>query len=237
MSASSRVKTQLPVRLGAVVAALLLGVLACSLPGSDDSGGSSGGPTATAGPKVLFKDNFSDSGSGWGTGTDDTGSLDYTNGQYVFQVTKDKWFTWGNLADETFSNARIEVEVVNKSGTDEPTFGIMCNYQDEQNYYYAGFGSDGYYAIVRTENNEDSFLTDATDNQWVQSDDIQTNADSYQLGVDCANGEIKLIVDGKTIASVQDETYTSGQIGIFVLTFDTAEADVRFDNLQVLEVK
>ena len=129
------------------------------------------------------------------------------------------------------------MDVVNKSGSDEPTFGIMCNYQDDKNYYYAGFGSDGYYAIVRTKDNQDLFLTDAADNQWVQSDTIHKNADSYKLAVQCANGEIKLIVDGDEIASVQDDTFTSGQIGLFVLTFDKPEADVRFDNLRVVEVK
>ncbi|MBL8058132.1 MAG: hypothetical protein JNK29_15610 [Anaerolineales bacterium] len=232
----SRSKTlQTPTRILAVLAVLAVGALACSFGG--DGGTTSSGPTNTPGPKVLFKDDFSSSSSGWGTGADDTGSLDYESGQYVFKITKEKWFTWGNLADENFENARIEVEVQNKSGHDEPTFGIICGYQDEQNFYYAGFGSDGYYAIVRTQNNEDLFLTDAADNQWVQSDDISTGQEKYDLALECANGELKLVVDGKTIASVQDDTFKSGQIGLFVLTFDRSDAEVSFDNLRVVEVK
>ncbi len=57
------------------------------------------------------------------------------------------------------------------------------------------------------------------------------------MALECANGELKLIVDGETIASVQDDTFTSGQIGLFVLTFDRSDAEVSFDNLRVLEVK
>jgi hypothetical protein len=235
MTVSRAQSPQTPVRFLAVLATLTLSALACSLGGDD--GSSASGPTNTPGPRVLFRDDFSSSSSGWGTGVDDTGSLDYEGGEYVFKITREKWFTWGNLADETFENARIEVDVQNQSGHDEPTFGVMCNYQDDQNYYYAGFGSDGYYAIVRTQNNEDLFLTDAADNQWILSDDIATGRDTYNLAVECANGEIKLIVDGDTIASVQDDTFTKGQIGLFVLTFDRSDADVRFDNLRVVEVK
>jgi hypothetical protein len=221
----------------AVVGALALTALACSLGGDGGDGGATSGPTDTPGPRVLFRDDFSSDSSGWGTGSDDTGSLFYEAGEYVFRITQDRWFTWGNLEDETFENVRIEVDITDRSSTDEPSFGIMCNYQDTENYYYAGFASDGFYAIVRTEGNEDFFLTDPVDNQWIQSDDIATGAGSYSISLECANGQLRLTADGDTIATVQDDTFTSGQIGLFVLTFDEPTAEVYFDNLRVIEVE
>ncbi len=213
----------------APLAVLLLAALACSPLAAD--------PTATPGTATLYKDDFSNSDSGWGVGTDDTGSLQYEDGQYRFSMTQSKYFTWGNLAEETFTNIRVITEVENKSNTTEPTFGVICQYQDENNFYYAGFGSDGFYAIVRSEGGEDTVLTDMSEGNWLQSDDIAVEADRYDLEVECANGEIKLVVDGKTIATVQDDTFTSGQIGLFVLTWDEPTADVRFDNLRVLEAE
>jgi hypothetical protein len=48
---------------------------------------------------------------------------------------------------------------------------------------------------------------------------------------------VALYVDGKEIASASDSTHTRGDIGLFVLTFTSPTAEVRFDNLQVTEVK
>lgn len=215
------------------LAALVLSALACALPSLPRLPGAA---SATPGPKTLYRDGFSDENSGWETGSDDTSTVAYTGGQYAFTITKDKWLTWGNLRGKKFGGAKIEVDVINKSSTDEPTFGVMCNYQDEQNYYYAGMASDGYYAIIRTQGNTDTFLTDPANGEWLQSDKIKTGAASYRLSVQCAQGRIALDIDGAEIASVKDDTFTDGQIGLFVLTFATPEADVRFDNLQVLEV-
>ena len=208
--------------------ALMLASLACQSLAPDTQ------PTLPSGD--VFVDDFSDPASGWATGSDSDGSLDYESGQYVFRVTTGQFFTWGNLARKQFDNLRLEVEVENKSATTEPTFGALCHYQDADNYYSAGFGSDGFYAIVRTEAGVDTFLTSDRP-EWVPSEDINQNASRYSLAVECANGHLMLEVDGKLIASVEDTTFTSGRVGLFVLTFDHPEAHVRFDNLRISEVK
>ncbi|MGQ0602010.1 MAG: hypothetical protein ACT4QE_09985 [Anaerolineales bacterium] len=215
-------------RFSAAALALALTILACQTLNSE--------PTPSLPPGVLLVDDFSDPSSGWATGADTDGSLDYERGQYAFRVQTGSYFTWGNLSRREFDNVRIEVEVDNQSASTEPTFGVICHYQDSANFYYAGFGSDGYYAIVRSEDGADTFLS-AERAEWAPSDAITTNADAYTLAVECANGTITLQVDGAVIASAEDATFASGQIGLFVLTFDQPEAHVRFDNLQISEVK
>src|SRR3972149_914062 len=62
-----------------VVLALAVAALACavpSLPGGDGS---------------LFKDDFSSSDSGWGTGTDSESSVEYAGGALVMQVFLDNY--------------------------------------------------------------------------------------------------------------------------------------------------
>jgi hypothetical protein len=108
----------------------------------------------------------------------------------------------------------------------------MCHYQDRQNYYYAGFGRDGYYGIYKSENGDDTVL--AGDDI---SPDIAPDAESYQLSLECANGQLILSVDDRPIAQAADSTFTKGQIGIFVLTFKDPSSDIRFDDLRVFEVK
>jgi hypothetical protein len=224
-------------RLIVPLAVLALAALACSVGGSDGGDGATAVPD---GPRILYRDDFSDSGSGWAVDSDDTGAVGYTSGEYFFSITKDKWFTWSN-PDESFTDIRLSVtvrDITAKTEDREPaTFGAICNYEDDQNFYYAGFGADGYYALVNVEDNEDKFLSDPESNQWLESDDITLEAESYTLELECAKGRVALYVDGKEIASASDSTHTRGDIGLFVLTFTSPTAEVRFDNLQVTEVK
>jgi hypothetical protein len=209
-----------------VGAALVASSLACALPfGSNLE------------PGELYKDDFSSESSGWSHSTDDTGSLEYEEGEYVFRINESQYITWGLLDEEEFENIRVEVEVAerNQASNDQPTFGVMCHYQDSNNYYYAGFGTDGYYAVIKYENGEDFFLSDPAENLWQPTEDISGGQEKYKLEVECANGNIKLIVDGKTISEVEDSTFSKGQIGLFVLTFDEPEAHIAFDNIRVLD--
>lgn len=207
-------------------AALVASSLACALPfGSNLE------------PGELYKDDFSSESSGWSASTDDTGSLEYEEGEYVFRINESQYITWGLLDEEEFENVRVEVEVMERtpSSDDQPTFGIMCHYQDSNNYYYAGFGADGYYAIIKYEDGLDTFLSDPAENLWQPTDAIAEAQEKYKLEMECANGSIKLLVDGQVISEAEDSTFTRGQIGLFVLTFDNPEAHVAFDNIRVLD--
>jgi serine/threonine protein kinase len=198
-----------------------------------------GGPTATPGatstpePQALFQDDFTEPSGIWNTFDDGEVSRQFETGEYVFRSSKTGWFTWDN-PDESVSNVRVEVTARN-TGADDASFGLMCGYQDDENYYYAGIGSDGYYAIIRTEGNDDYFLTDASNQQWIQSDLIPLNAESYRVALECSDGDLTLYVDGTSIATVQDTTFGAGDVGLFLLTFDKPDGEVRFDDFVVTE--
>ncbi len=209
--------------------ALMLAALACG-------GGSSGGDSATpGGPKVLLKDDFSSSSSGWGTGSDTESSVEYDGGEYVIKVETDSLLVWGTQDEETLGNVHLAVNVRN-TGANDPTFGVICGYQDDQNFYYMGFGVDAYYAIAKYVNDELTIIT-SDSNEWMLSDDIKENADSYKLEADCGNGRLTLYVDGKQIASVEDAGYQAGKVGLFARSFDKTGVEVHFDDFVATELK
>ncbi|MBM4423842.1 MAG: hypothetical protein FJ030_10670 [Chloroflexi bacterium] len=209
-----------------LVPALLQAVaaLACavpSLPGSDGA---------------LFKDDFSNSESGWGTGSDSTSAVEYVNGELAVQVFETGWIIWSTANEPTLSNVHIEVTAKNVGGGLGTPFGIICNYQDQNNFYYFAINSAGDYAIAKTvPGSEDIFLTN--DNLWDESSDIADSAASYRIGADCANGTLTLYVDGKQIASVADSTYTTGDVGVFAWTEQDDTAQANFDDFIVTAVK
>jgi hypothetical protein len=184
----------------------------------------------------LLHETFSDPNSGWNRVDEDTYSIDYIDGEYSFQVHEAALMVWSHWADSSFSDIQIETRVRNLSPTDDPSFGILCNYQDGNNYYAAGIDAAGHYAIFKEENDVTTYLSDPAGSKWLLSDDIPEDDISYLLTLRCAAGELALYVNHLLIASVLDANYTSGEVGMFTWTFKEHEADIRFDSLVVKKI-
>jgi hypothetical protein len=179
----------------------------------------------------LVEDDFSDSGSGWGTGTDSNRSVDYSNGGLQMVIFTPNYFVWSTPDDVDYDKVHIEVTAVNNGTESTTAFGIMCNQQVIDNsFYYFAVTPGGEYAIARAQTGlTDIFLTN--DDQWAASDLIPQNAESYRVGADCGNGTLTLYVNGQQIASVSDTTHGPGGVGLFTWSGEeSASADVSFDD-------
>ncbi len=210
---------------GAAVIALAMSALACTC---NLLSGLTGGST-----QALFKDEFSNHNAGWDENTSDNAATGYGNGDYVIKVFNTSWFAWANPegANLSLSNVHVEVTASNTGAATEPGFGVICDYADTSNFYYLGVSVDGYYIIVKTVNGDDTPLSDA--DSWVASDAIPLNASSYTVGADCGNGALTLTVNGKTVGSVSDSTFSNGTVGLFARSFDEPNAEIHFDNFVV----
>ncbi len=185
----------------------------------------------------LLKDDFSDSSSGWGTGTDSDSSVEYSNGGLQMKAFRDNFFTWSNPDTETYQDVHMEVTVKNNSGDTRVGFGLMCNQQvTDSAYHYFAVSSDGEYVIGRSAvAKEDVFLTNNDD--WGTSDLIPKNAASYRIGADCGHGNLTLYVNGNKVDAVSDSTYTSGGVGLFLWSGDEPTGDVSYDDFVMTSLK
>ncbi|MBN1427133.1 MAG: hypothetical protein JXB07_02030 [Anaerolineae bacterium] len=204
------------------LAALILAALACSMPMDEPTADASG---------IFYEDDFAGSNQIWDTVTDDEVNMAYSNEEYTIQVFADNLFTWGNPG-KTFSDIHIEVTA---RFTGDAAGGIMCGYQDSDNYYYMGMSADGYYGIGKTLDGVDTMFTSSED-MWEATDLIEVYASDYRIGADCGQGKITLYVNGKTIGSIADDSFTSGDIGLFGATFDDP-ASISYDNLIVTKLQ
>ena len=194
---------------------LVLSTLACGM----------GDVTALLDP--MPKDDFSNSGSGWGTGTDADSSVEYSNGGLDFKVLSPAYVTWSTPGLEGYENTHLEVNVQNNSTDPEAFFGFICNEQGTTNaFYYVGVSPDGYYAFNKSKVvGEDEVLKEGT------SDIISGSAQSMRLGLDCKNGSLTLYVNGQQIDSITDSTYTNGVFGLFAASDDEQNGtNVIFDD-------
>jgi hypothetical protein len=183
-------------------------------------------PGGVSGDNAILRDDFSNSSSGWGTGTDSNSSVEYMNGGLQFVVYSNYYITWSNPNLEDYQNIHIDVTVKNESSDELAIFGIVCHEQATQSFYYLGVAADGYYTISRSEVGQDDVsLTNGT------STVIPPSTEPFTLGADCGNGSLALYVNGQQIASAQDATFTTGKVGLFAWTDEQQSgANVTFDD-------
>ena len=182
----------------------------------------------------LLKDDFSNSSSGWGTGTDTDSSVEYSSGGLQMQVFTTNYLTWSTPNATDYENVHVEVTANHNDTNPTTAFGVICNeLGTTASYYYFVITPGGEYAIAKAAVGQtDLFLTN--EDQWGSSDLIPQNAASYRVGADCGNGTLTLYVDGQQIDSVTDASYTTGRVGLITWSGDEApSADVVFDDFVV----
>ena len=209
------------------LSALMFVVLACSFTTAKT-------PSAQApsGLEVLFQDDFSNPDSGWDQAQSDYGSTNYSNGSYLIDVAKANIYIFANPAQLFQNDVRIEVDAVKTSGTVDNAFGVLCRYQDPDNYYFLEISSDGY-AGIGINNAGVKTLLSSSDNNMVPDSSINQGDASNHLRVDCIGSTLSLYVNGTQAVSVTDSSFTGGDIGLIAETFSVAGTEIQFDNLFV----
>ena len=183
---------------------------------------------------VLLEDDFSNSSSGWGIGTDTDTSVEYANDGLQMLVFTTNYLAWSTPNTTDYENVHIETTVTHNDANANTAFGVICNeLENTASYYYFVITPGGEYAIAKAEVGQtDIFFTN--NDKWGSSDLISQNEASYRVGADCGHGTLTLYVDGKQIDSVSDTSYTTGRVGLITWSSDKApSADVVFDDFVV----
>lgn len=214
--------------------AILLIILTagCSLlpaTGNEISGPTVESPVPPSG-FVLFQDDFANTASGWERVNDFSGIMNYDNGVYRIQVNKDNTNMW-STPGKTFNDARIEVDVVKIGGPDTNRAGIVCRVNGNDLYFFI-ITNNGYYGIGKTVNNNSTLLGQTA---FAQSNVIKTGLAINHLRADCTGSTLSFYVNGFLVSQVIDTTFTSGEVGLTVGTFDETGVDMVFDEFIVLQ--
>jgi len=174
-----------------------------------------------------FFDDFSNPASGWNRERTDDHVTDYENGSYRIQVNKANWAFWANPSKNFESDVYIEVDAAKVGGPNENGFGVICRYQDENNYYRFMISSDGLIVISMKKNGDWSNLSSDV---WEPSDAIHQGAESNHIRAECIGDGLKLLVNDQFAASATDSSFTSGDVGLIASAYDTPGVDILFDN-------
>ncbi|HKY83637.1 MAG TPA: hypothetical protein VJ160_02305 [Anaerolineales bacterium] len=222
-----------PLRTFALFAAPLLVLsLACSLVSGPDIDGSEVDPVIESGlgQGVLFQDDFSDTSSGWDQVEAEEGVTNYAHGAYrifVGQADRDYWANPGL----SFGDVRVEVDATKVGGPDDNDFGVICRYQDVDNFYGFLVSSDGYYSITKVADGVRETL--GTDG-WPATDAVHQGDASNRIRADCIGDELSIYANGQLVYSTNDSAFATGDVGLIAGTFSETGTDILFDNFVVL---
>jgi hypothetical protein len=178
---------------------------------------------------LLFQDGFSDPSSGWDRVQGPEGMTDYQDGRYRIVVNAANADYWANPG-LYFRDVVVDVDAGKSGGPDDNDFGILCRYQDTENFYFLIISSDGYYGIGIVEDGEQRLLEPP---QMYHSNSILPGEAVNHLQATCQGSRLALYVNGDFIAEADDATFSNGDIGLIVGSFDLPGVDIWFDNLMV----
>lgn len=175
----------------------------------------------------VFSDDFSDKKSGWANLQIDEGSAGYVGDTYQIAIkvpNTDIFMTY----PRTFSNSEITVKIVRLEGSDNNNFGLICRFQNPENFYAGQITSDGFAGIFEIEDGEYRLLGHQS---MVPVPSIMGGSGENKIQFECIEKTLKLLVNDVLADSQQDETFKSGEIGLIAGIVDGNIGVFQFDDL------
>ncbi len=175
-----------------------------------------------------FRDDFSNSDSGWRAATRETYVRGYLQGWYVFQIDVPRWFVWAT-AGRRYRDVALEVTARSEGSTDNH-FGLVCRYQ-EGDFYYFAVSADGYYAIYRRDAAGESLIP-LTGRAMLRTPTLRTGGTENRIRAVCEGEQLTLYVNGEQVVQVEDATLTVGDVGMAAGTLRESRTSVWFDDFE-----
>jgi hypothetical protein len=207
-----------------ILSVLIMAAMACQAVSSSGENSTSAPPS-----NILFQDDFSDTNSGWDRVNVSDGVTDYADGIYRIYVNSQNTDVWANPGLD-FGDVQIEVEATKVAGDDNNDFGLVCRYQDSDNFYFFIISSDGYYGVGKVVNGEQNLIGVES---MPPSDKIDTGNASNRLRADCVGSTLRIHVNGDLLGEYEDTEFTSGDVGLLAGSFENPGTDIHFDNFVV----
>lgn len=180
---------------------------------------------------VEFLDDFSNLESGWGRVSDEVGVSDYFQEGYRISVLQNNNFKWSVVSRE-YSNVRVEVDANLIGGSEDNSLGVICRYEDTNNFYAFVISSDGFFAIRKRV--DGGSITILGSESFQNSEFIRLGTETNRIVVECNGSSLRLSVNDQLLIEVQDIDISFGKVGLIVSTFGVDSTDILFDNFKAV---
>jgi len=180
---------------------------------------------------LIYSDDFNDSETGWGEVFEPYTVRQYGGSRYHIIAKQSDVFTWSKLGRD-FADFVLEVDATQDQGPSNNSYGVLFRMEDAGHFYRFGISGDGFYFLDKSMGGE---LVSVID--WTESPYINRGQASNRLKVTCAGAKLTLYVNDRRLATVTDDSYDHGDIGLFAASFAEPDVHITFDNLKVWAAK
>ncbi len=187
-------------------------------------------PWVGAGP-VLFQDDFSKETGGWNTHEDALSFSGYDQSGFRLSSDVPNYQFW-SVPGLNFADSLVHVRTRMLSGPENNLFGVVCRFQDSENFYALMIGSDGYYGIFKRVDGQQSLVGQS---QMDFSEAIQTGDGLNDLKAICQGDYLALFVNETRLIQVRDDSLGFGDVGLIVGNLEEAGVNILFDDFIVLK--
>lgn len=194
-----------------------------------------GPPPATATPTqarvtgALVRETFDvTETSRLGTRDDAQARFSIEAGTYVMETRRANTTAWSVIGDR-FADVAVSADCVqNGPGS---AAGIVFRYRDTANFYLFQVAAEGYYSLDLLNNNAWVTLID-----WTYDEAIAASGQTNQLRIETRDDRIALFVNEQVLEETSDASWTGGDAGLAISTFESAGGLLRCDNLTITSI-
>lgn len=192
---------------------------------------SDGGPGEQIGG-ASFADAFVAGQTGkWLIEQDSAGSTAIVNEQLLITVASPNTVQYSTLQDKIYGDFALEVDVTQIAGPPESSYGILFRVTDGQQFYRFDITGNGLYIIER--HNGDGTWTRLVP-EWASASALNQGLNTTnRLRVLASGSSLAFYANDVLLAQVDDNTFTSGMIGLDAGTFGGSNLQVAFDNVTI----
>lgn len=207
---------------------MLLSGMACEL-----TSGSSSDPEVKAQPgSILFQDDFASNTNQWDVWSGNDGSKVVIEDQTLHIVVQELQYDYWSLASGEYSDTRMDVTAAKLGGSDDNDFGIICRYQDKDNYYALLISSDGYAGILKVKHGDYTLLGTGF---MEYNENIRKGDAVNLLRAECIGNSFTLYANGTKLIEALDTDMQQGRVGVIAGTTNSAGTSIYFDNFIVYQ--
>jgi hypothetical protein len=180
---------------------------------------------------ILFADDFTSQTGGWKTQEDRISYAGYTQEGFRLWVDMPNFLIW-SVPGLNFKDTRIYTKVQKTAGPDNNLFGVICRYQDRQNYYAFMISSDGYYGIYRR---QAGIISRMGLTQMGFSEAILRGEQSNEMLALCQGDQLVLFVNNTKLLQVTDDTFSYGDVGLIAGNLTKPGTDILYNYFIVVK--
>lgn len=178
---------------------------------------------------LLFQDDFSRSSSGWDRYRDASVESDYIDGSYQIAVYEPDRIAWARPGLR-FGDVVLEVDATVTDGPDNNALGLICRYQDPDNFYFFLVSADGFAGIGQRIGGEERIFNDAA---MLPADSLLPGRATNHLRAECSGSLLTLSINGVPVRQASDAAFSEGDVGLIAGAYDVPGTRIAFDNFAV----